>query len=278
MVKGTCYLVGTPIGNLEDMTYRAVRILGEVDLIAAEDTRNTVKLLNHFSIKNKMISYHQHNERERSGMIIEQLNAGKSIAVVSDAGMPCISDPGYEIVKRCISEEIPLIAIPGPSALLGALVVSGLNTREFYFGGFISQNNKERRSQFLNLRLKNETIIIYESPHKLNKTLKDIQNELGERKIAVVRELTKKYEEVIRGDISQAIEHFDLNEPKGEFVIVIEGLPKEDKDINDWENITYEEHLNYYLKQNYEKKDAVKLIAKDRGLPKKIIYEYFMKK
>ncbi|MFZ7133481.1 MAG: 16S rRNA (cytidine(1402)-2'-O)-methyltransferase [Eubacteriales bacterium] len=278
MKKGICYLVGTPIGNLEDMTYRGVRILKEVDLIAAEDTRNTIKLLNYFQINNKMISYHQHNENYQSDVLIENILEGKSIAVVTDAGMPGISDPGYEIVCKCIQEEIDIVVVPGPSALLSALVLSGMSTSTFYFGGFLSINKKERKSTLVKLKFMEETIILYEAPHKILRTLNDVMGELGNRNIAVAREMTKKYEETLRGSISQVIEHFTIQEPRGEFVIVIEGMCQEQNTKEDWDNISIEEHLEYYLNHNVEKKEAIKLIAKDRNTPKKEIYEILMKK
>lgn len=277
-IKGICYLVATPIGNLEDISYRAVRILKEVDIIAAEDTRNTIKLLNYYNITTKLTSYHQHNEVEKSLYLLGLIQKGANIAVVSDAGMPGISDPGYEMVLTCISNEVEIQVIPGASAMISALVISGVDTSKFTFEGFLSKDKKERKNTLTKLMFTEETIILYESPHRLLNTLGELKETLGNRNISIVRELTKLNEEIIRGDISRAINYFTLNSPRGEFVIIIEGNKEKDNNIDDWQNISLDEHLEYYLNKNVERKDAVKLIAKDRGIPKRIIYEKFMKK
>ncbi|MPW25291.1 16S rRNA (cytidine(1402)-2'-O)-methyltransferase [Alkalibaculum sp. M08DMB] len=276
--QGRCYLVATPIGNLEDITYRAIRILQEVDIVACEDTRNTVKLLNHYDIKAKLMSFHQHNEQMRSDYFCELIKEGKKIAIVSDAGMPGISDPGTTMVQKCIQNEIIVEVIPGPSAAISALVISGLDTSDFYFAGFLSMNKKRRKEQFEGLRFLESTIILYEAPHKIRNTLLDIKENLGEKNIAIAREMTKIHEEIFRGSISRAIDHFQQKNPRGEFVIVIEGHKKTISEELEWENISIEEHLAYYLNQNIERKETVKLIAKDRGVPKREIYEQIMKK
>jgi len=276
--QGRCYLVATPIGNLEDITYRAIRILQEVDIVACEDTRNTIKLLNRYSIKAKLMSYHQHNEQMRSEYFCELIKEGKSIAIVSDAGMPGISDPGTIMVRSCVERGIKIEVIPGASASVSALVVSGLDTTNFYFGGFISTNNKVRKDQLAKIRFLETTIILYEAPHKIVKTLIDVKEFLGDREIAIARELTKIHEEVFRGSISQAIDHFQQENPRGEFVIVIEGYKDTNTEDQNWQNTSLEEHLQYYLKKDVDRKEAVKLISKDRGIPKRDVYEKIMKK
>lgn len=276
MGKGKCYVVGTPIGNLEDMTFRGIRVLKEVDLIAAEDTRTTIKLLNYFDIKTKMNSYHKHNEKSQSEILVNKLKEGINIAIVSDAGMPGISDPGFEIINKCIQEDIQVEVIPGPSALLCGLVISGIDTSKFFFEGFLPKENKERSNILTKLKYVEETIILYEAPHKLLKTLEDIKNNIGDRRISIAREITKRHQEVFRGIITEAIEYFINNEPKGEFVLIVEGCNILNNDIEDWQNISIEEHLAYYLKDGLSKKDAVKLISKDRGIPKKEVYQYIM--
>ena len=275
--NGKCYLVATPIGNLEDISYRAVRILKEVDMIACEDTRNTIKLLNHYNIKSKMISYHQHNEKMRSEYLCQLIQEGKNIAIVSDAGMPGISDPGVTMVQACIERNITVEIVPGASASISALVLSGLDTTSFYFKGFLSTNKKIRREELAKLRFLECTLILYEAPHKLLETLEDLQEHLGDRKISIARELTKLHQEVIHGHISRGIEHFRQKEPRGEFVLVVEGHIPEIEEHN-WENISLEEHFEFYINKGIDRKEAIKLIAKDRELPKREIYEQLMKK
>lgn len=276
--QGRCYLVATPIGNLEDITYRAIRILQEVDIIACEDTRNTIKLLNRYNIKAKLLSYHQHNEKMRSQYFCELMIEGKNIAIVSDAGMPGISDPGTTVVRSCLENDIRVEVIPGASASISALVLSGLDTSNFYFAGFLSTNKKVRKEEISKIRFLETTIILYEAPHKILNTLRDMKEYLGDRNIAIVRELTKMHEEIFRGSIAQAIDHFQQEAPRGEFVLVIEAYKDISKEDYDWQNISLEEHLEYYLKQEVARKDAVKLISKDRGIPKRDVYEKIMKK
>lgn len=275
--KGKCYLVATPIGNLEDISYRAVRILQEADRIACEDTRNTIKLLNHYNIKSKMISYHQHNEKMRSEYLCQLIEDGESIAIVSDAGMPGISDPGVTMVQACIERNIPVEVIPGASASISALVLSGLDTTNFYFKGFLSTNKKTRREELAKLRFLECTLIFYEGPHKLLGTLGDLQEHLGDRRISIARELTKLHQEVFHGHISRGIEHFRQKEPRGEFVLVLEGHIPEVEEQN-WSNISLEEHFEFYIDKGIDRKEVIKLIAKDRQIPKREVYEQLMKK
>jgi 16S rRNA (cytidine1402-2'-O)-methyltransferase len=275
-MAGSLYLCATPIGNLEDMTLRCIRILGEVDLIAAEDTRQTVKLLNHFEIKKPMISYHEHNRYEKGKEIIELIISGKNVALVSDAGMPAISDPGEDLVRSCIEKGIEVVPIPGSSASLTALVVSGLPTRRFCFEGFLSSNKRERKERLKQLSKEVRTMIFYEAPHRLKDTLKDMLEQLGDREISVSRELTKKYEETIRGNISDIIDIFEKRSIKGEFVLVVDGINEQelvDIEMKKWDNISIEEHIRMYMRQGIDKKEAIKKVAEDRKQPKKEIYK-----
>jgi len=274
-MEGKIYLIATPIGNLEDITLRALRILKEVDLIAAEDTRHTLKLLNHFDIKKSLISYHRHNEETKTDEIIKQVKQGKTVAVVSDAGTPGISDPGEEIVKEAIKENIEIIPVPGACALINALIISGLNTKEFSFLGFLSIHQKIKKQQLEKIKKETKTVILYEAPHKLLKTLRDILEVIGDQEIVVVKELTKIHEKVYRGKISEVLEELGEN-IKGEFVILIPREQKEEKDKN-WEELTLEQHYAYYEKQGIEKKEIIKQIAKDRKTNKNEIYQYFIK-
>lgn len=277
MKEGMIYFCSTPIGNLEDITLRVLRILKEVDLIAAEDTRHTIKLLNYFDIKTPLTSYHQHNERDKGDKLIELAREGKTIAVVSDAGMPGISDPGEVLIRTCIEEKIPFTLLPGANAALTGLVLSGLSASTFAFEGFISRDKKRRNLQWERLKGETRTIILYESPVRVLGTLKEILKHLGDRPIALARELTKHYEEVWRGSTSNAIEEFNNRQPKGEFVIVIEGLSQEQiiqEEQMKWQQLSVEEHLDYYLEQGLHKKEAMKRVAKDRGLSKREIYQH----
>ena len=276
---GKLYLVATPIGNLEDITYRAVEILRAVDVIAAEDTRHSLKLLNHLEISKPLISYHRHNEDNKTELLINKLLKGENIALITDAGTPAISDPGEEVVKQAIENNIEIIPIPGACALINALICSGMNTREFSFYGFLPLNKKLRKNKFEEIKRENKTIILYEAPHKINQTLKDILDELGDVNIVIARELTKIHEEFIRGTVSSIINKYQ--ELKGEIIIIIEGNEK----INPQENIreilnnmSLEEHYEYYSKQNYNKKEIIKKIAKDRNVNKNEIYQYFLEK
>ena len=273
-MNGKLYLVATPIGNLEDITLRALRILKEVDYIAAEDTRNTLKLLNHFEIKKPLISNHRHNEEDRENSLIEKLKDGKNIAVVSDAGTPGISDPGEVIAKRAIEENIEVIPIPGACAAINALIASGLNTKEFEFFGFLPLNKKLRKEKLEEIKNENKTIIIYEAPHKIKDSLNDLKNVVGDRKIVLARELTKIHEEFIRGNIDEIIEKSE--NLKGEMILLIEGN-NEINNENILNNLSLEEHYNVYEKQGLDKKEIIKKIAKDRGVNKNEIYQYFLK-
>ena len=270
--EGILYIVATPIGNLEDITLRAIRILKEVDLIAAEDTRHTLKLLNHLEISKPMISYHRHNEQIRTDNLIKELKEGKNIALVSDAGTPGICDPGEEIIKKCIEENIKVIPIPGACAMINALITSGIETKEFAFIGFLPLNKKTRKEKLEEIKKSNKTIILYEAPHKLKNTLNDLKSILEERKIVLARELTKIHEEYIRGNIEELIERADAL--KGEFVIIIEkNSCSEENELN---NLSLEEHYDFYKQQGLDKKDIIKKIAKDRNVNKNEIYQYFI--
>lgn len=277
-MKGKLYLVATPIGNLEDITLRALRILKEVDYIAAEDTRHTKKLLNHFEIKKPLESYHEHNKIEKGPKIINDLLEGKEVALVSDAGTPAISDPGEDLVHLCHINKIEVTSVPGPVALINGLILSGKNTRRFCFEGFLPFQKKERRLVLESLINETRTVILYESPHKLKATLEDLYKHLGNRRIAVIRELTKKFEEILEFSLSEAQNYFNENEPRGEFVLVLEGISKEkieEKKVNEWLEWTIESHLEHYLKSGSTKNEAIKLVAKDRKLPRKEVYNYF---
>lgn len=272
--KGNLYVVATPIGNLEDITLRAIKTLKEVDLIAAEDTRHTLKLLNHLEITKPMISYHRHNEEIRCENLIKELKEGKNIALVSDAGTPGICDPGEEIIKKCIEEDIKVIPIPGACAMINALIASGISTKEFSFLGFLPLNKKNRKEKIEEIKNSNKTIIIYEAPHKLKNTLNDLSSILENRKIVLARELTKIHEEYIRGTINELIEKAE--NLKGEIVLIIEGNKiKEENKLN---NLTLEEHFEFYKKQGLDKKEIIKKIAKDRNVSKNEIYQYFIGK
>ncbi|EKQ50440.1 MULTISPECIES: 16S rRNA (cytidine(1402)-2'-O)-methyltransferase [unclassified Clostridium] len=277
MNSGKLYLVPTPIGNLKDITLRALETLEEVDIIAAEDTRQTLKLLNHFGIKKPLLSYHKFNEQIRSDKIIDLLMEGKNIALVSDAGTPGISDPGSIIVQRCIEQMIDFEVLPGATAITTALVYSGLDTTKFLFRGFLPRENKERKIIINDLMMSQETIIIYEAPHRLLDTLTFLMESFGDRKIAVCRELTKMYQEIYRGTLKEAIGYFLKNKPRGEFVLVLEGknieeIKEEQKEI--WVNLSIEEHILKYINDGINKKEAIKLVAKDRELPKSEIYKF----
>ena len=272
-MNGKLYLVATPIGNLEDITLRALRVLKEVDLIAAEDTRTTLKLLNHFDIKKPLMSNHRHNEENRENILIAKLKEGQNIAVVSDAGTPGISDPGEVIAKKAIEEGIEVIPIPGACAAISALIASGLDTKEFAFFGFLPLNKKLRKEKLEEIESESKTIIIYEAPHKLKETLKDLNNIIEDRRIVLARELTKIHEEFIRGNISEII---NISENlKGEMIILIEGAYKEKKE-NLLNTLDLKEHYKFYENQGLEKKEIIKKIAKDRGVNKNQIYKEFV--
>ena len=274
-MNGKLYLVATPIGNLEDITLRALRILKEVDYIAAEDTRTTLKLLNHFEIKKSLISNHRHNEDDREDVLLNKLKEGKNIAVVSDAGTPGISDPGEVIAKKAIEENIEVIPIPGACAAINALIASGLDTKEFVFIGFLPLNKKLRKEKLEEIKEENKTSIIYEAPHKIKDTLNDLKDIIGKRKIVLAREITKIHEEFIRGNIDEIIEK--SQNLKGEMILLIEGNNEIVKE-NILNNLSLEEHYNVYEKQGLNKKEIIKKIAKDRGVNKNEIYQYFINK
>lgn len=274
------YICGTPIGNLEDMTYRVVRVLSEVDLIAAEDTRQSVKLLNHFDIKTPLTSYYEHNKVVKGPQLIKLLQEGKDIALVTDAGMPGISDPGEDLIKLCYENNVPVTVVPGPTAVVTALVLSGLNSRSYIFEGFLPRNKKQRAEVLERLVDESRTTVFYEAPHHLVDTLDSIYKTVGDRNIAVARELTKKHETVNRGAVGEVLEYFKENEPKGEFVLVLEGKDKEkikEDKIASFEEMTIEEHFNMYIEQGMSEKDAMKQVAKDRGIGKRDVYAYIKK-
>lgn len=275
-MSGILYLVATPIGNLEDITFRAINILKEVDLIAAEDTRHTLKLLNHYEISKPLISYHRHNEEIKVDGLIEKLKEGQNIAVVSDAGTPAICDPGEVIVKEALKENIKVVPIPGACAFVNALVASGLDTKEFVFYGFLSINKKLRKEKLEQIKKENKTIILYEAPHKLKNTLEDLEEILEDRKIVIARELTKIHEEFIKSTAKEILEKY--TEPKGEHIILIEANPikQEDEEKSKINNMTIEEHYKYYEEQGFSKNEIIKKIAKDKGVTKNEIYKLFI--
>lgn len=274
MEKGKLYLVATPIGNLGDITYRAVKVLKEVDLIAAEDTRQTLKLLNHLEISKPLISYHRHNEDVRSSELIDKIEDGNNIAIVTDAGTPAISDPGEEIVKLAIAKDITVIPIPGACALINALIVSGLDTKEFSFYAFLPLNKKLRKEKIEEIKNDGKTAIIYEAPHRILQTLKELQILIGDRNIVVAKEITKIHEKYIRGKISEVIDN--LSNPKGEYIILIQGIKL--KDENKLNVLSLDEHYEYYEKKGLEKKEIIKRIAKDRNIKKNEVYQKFINK
>lgn len=272
-MKGTLYLVATPIGNLEDITLRALRILKQVDLIAAEDTRHTLQLLNHFEITKPLISYHRHSEEAKTENLIQKLLEGKNIALVSDAGTPGICDPGEEMVKETIQNEVEVIAIPGACAFVNALVVSGISSKEFSFYGFLPMNKKLRKEKLLQILKERKTVILYEAPHKLLATLQDILETIGDVPAVLVREMTKIHEEKIRGTISQLLK----TEPKGEYVLILD-LNQTAEEVVDYTKMDLKEHYQFYEKLGLEKKEIIKQIAKDRNVSKNEIYQAFLDK
>ncbi|NLL31223.1 MAG: 16S rRNA (cytidine(1402)-2'-O)-methyltransferase [Clostridiales bacterium] len=280
MEIGKLYLVPTPIGNLKDITLRALEVLENADMIAAEDTRQSLKLLNHFNIKKPLFSYHQHNEQSKSEEIINKLKEGVNIALITDAGTPGISDPGSVIVSKCIEEDIAFEVLPGATAITTALVYSGLDTTKFVFRGFLPRENKDRNLVIEEIKNYRETLIIYEAPHRLLSTLEYLKEKLGIRKISICRELTKLHEEIFRGDLNSAIGYFNENRPRGEFVLVVEG--KTDEEIRAekealWKDLSIEEHLLKKIDSGISKKEAIKLVAKERNISKKEVYKYSTK-
>ena len=272
-MSGKLYICPTPIGNLEDMTYRTIRILNEVDLIAAEDTRHSIKLLNHFEISKPLTSYHEHNKDSKGGYLINKLLEGENIALISDAGMPGISDPGEDIIKQAIENNIEIEVLPGATASITALVGSGLETAKFAFEGFLDRDKKVRRNQLEELKEESRTIIFYESPHRLKDTLKDMLKVLGNRRIAVNREITKKYQEIIREDIETVINIFNEREVKGEFVLIVEGFKGEKTVRNSYDDLNEREYVLALMERGMDKKDAIKTVCKDRKLKKDVVYK-----
>lgn len=273
-MKGKLYLCATPIGNLGDVSSRCLEVFNNVDLIAAEDTRRTLQLLNHFQISKPLTSYHEHNKKEKGGYIISLLESGKNAALVSDAGTPAVSDPGEDLVRLCIDNNIEVTSVPGPVAGINALILSGLSTRRFAFEGFLSVNKRHRKEHLESVKNDTHTLIFYEAPHKLKNTLSDMKKAFGgERKIALARELTKVHEEVRRCTIDEAVDYYAENNPRGEYVIVVEGASAaEEKEENEWENISVREHVDKYIAEGMTSKDAIKKTAEDRGLPKREVY------
>lgn len=271
------YLVPTPIGNLGDITLRALEVLKSVDLIAAEDTRQSLKLLNHFGIKKSLISYHKHNEQGKSENLIERVKQGESVAVITDAGTPGISDPGSVIVEKCIEEGIEFEVLPGATAFTTALIYSGLDTTKFMFKGFFPRENKERKELINDIKDRMETIILYESPYRIVETLSLLREMIGNRKIAICRELTKLHEEIYRGTLEEGIAYFQEKQPKGEFVLVLQGKTLEEinnEKIAKWEDMSIEDHILSLVNDGINKKDAIKQVSKERGLPKSDVYKH----
>lgn len=280
--EGRLYLVPTPIGNLEDMTFRAVRLLKEADMIAAEDTRNTKKLCNYFDITTHVVSYHEHNKETSGKKLIERLLNGEQVALVSDAGMPCISDPGFELVQEALREGINVVPLPGANAALTSLIASGLVPQPFYYYGFLSRGKKEKREELAFLATMPATFILYESPHRLKETLKEMVASLGAtRRIVISRELTKKFEEFVRGTIEEGLEWAETTELRGEFCLIVEGVTQDawQQDINEnswWETLTVPEHVDHYINnRELSSKAAIKEAAKDRGVAKREIYQAY---
>lgn len=279
MNPGTLYLCATPIGNLEDMTFRVIRTLKEVDMIAAEDTRNSIKLLNHFEIKTPMTSYHEYNKIEKGHKLVQMLLEGKNLALITDAGTPGISDPGEELVQMCYEAGVPVTSLPGAAACITALTLSGLSTRRFAFEAFLPSDKKERQQVLEELKNDTRTVICYEAPHRLVKTLKELLEVLGNRRITICRELTKKHETAWQTHIAEACEYYQENAPKGECVLVIEGRSREElkaEEQEQWEQMPLEAHMEHYESQGMDHKSAMKQVAKDRGVSKRDIYRMLL--
>lgn len=279
-MTGTLYLCATPIGNLEDITFRVLRTLKEVDLIAAEDTRNSIRLLNHFEIKTKMTSYHEYNKVEKAIALVEKMKQGANVALITDAGTPGISDPGEELVKQCLKAGISVTSLPGACACITALTISGLSTRRFAFEAFLPYDKKEREEILTELQKETRTIILYEAPHHLKKTLRECRNYLGNRKMTVCKELTKRYEKQLHGTLDEIIDFYEENEPRGEYVLVFEGKSRKElkqEEAESWKKLSLEEHMGVYLNQGMDKKEAMKCVAKDRGVSKREIYNALLR-
>lgn len=278
-MAGKLYLCATPIGNLEDITYRVVRTLKEVDLIGAEDTRNSIKLLNYFNIKTPMTSYHEFNKYDKAKVLVEEMLNGKNIALITDAGTPGISDPGEELVRQSLEAGVEVTSLPGAAACITALTMSGQKTRRFVFEAFLPKEKKEKAKVLEQLQNETRTIVIYEAPHRLIKTLKELEEVLGDRELTICRELTKRYEEAIQTTLKEAVKYYETREPKGEFVLVIAGKPEEEieeEKRKQWENMSVQEHVDHYIRLGNDKKEAMKLTAKDRGVSKREIYNQLL--
>ena len=280
-MAGTLYLCATPIGNLEDMTFRAIRILQEVDLIAAEDTRNSIKLLNHFEIHTPMTSYHEYNKIDKAYQLVAKMREGKNIALITDAGTPGISDPGEDIVRICYEEGIPVTSLPGAAACITALTMSGLPTRRFAFEAFLPKDKKEHQAVLEELKTETRTIIIYEAPHHLVRTLQELSDTLGgDRRLTICRELTKRHEEKLQMTLADSLSYYEVNEPRGEYVLIIAGRSREEMKKEEqagWEALSLEEHMAHYESQGIDRKEAMKRVAKDRGVSKRDIYQALLK-
>lgn len=274
-MKGTLYLVGTPIGNMGDITLRALETLKSVDVIAAEDTRNTLKLLNRFDIKVPLTSYYEHKKREKGEYILKQLLEGKNVAMVTDAGMPSVSDPGASLAELCIENGVEFTVIPGPTAAVTGLVLSGLPSERFCFEGFLTVKKTGRMERLESLKKEDRTLIFYEAPHKLKRTLDDMYSVFGDRKIAICRELTKKFEEVLRFNLSDAIKYYEENEPRGEFVLVVDGYTENEE--NTEETLPLEEQVHKLVEDGMDKKEAIANVAKTNGVPKREVYNLYLK-
>ena len=276
-MQGKLYLCATPIGNLEDITLRVLRTLKEADLIAAEDTRHSIKLLNHFDIKTPMTSYHEFNKVEKARYLVDKMREGTNVALITDAGTPGISDPGEELVRQCYEAGIEVTSLPGPAACITALTISGMATRRFAFEAFLPSDKKEKQEIFEELKKETRTIILYEAPHRLVRTLSELLENLGDRRISVCRELTKTHETVFRTTVSEALSYYETEEPRGECVLVIEGKSRmeiQQEQERSWEAVSIEEHMKRYLDGGTDKKEAMKLVAKDRGMKKRDVYQY----
>lgn len=278
---GTLYLCATPIGNLEDITYRVLRTLKEVDLIAAEDTRNSIRLLNHFEIKTPMTSYHEYNKIDKAYQLVAKMREGKNIALITDAGTPGISDPGEDIVRICYEEGIPVTSLPGAAACITALTMSGLPTRRFAFEAFLPKDKKEHQAVLEELKTETRTIIIYEAPHHLVRTLQELSDILGgDRRLTICRELTKRHEEKLQMTLTDSLSYYEVNEPRGEYVLIIAGRSREEMKKEEqagWEALSLEEHMAHYESQGIDRKEAMKRVAKDRGVSKRDIYQALLK-
>lgn len=278
---GTLYLCATPIGNLEDITYRVLRTLKEVDLIAAEDTRNSIRLLNHFEIKTPMTSYHEYNKIDKAYQLVAKMREGKNIALITDAGTPGISDPGEDIVRICYEEGIPVTSLPGAAACITALTMSGLPTRRFAFEAFLPKDKKEHQAVLEELKTETRTIIIYEAPHHLVRTLHELSDALGgDRRLTICRELTKRHEEKLQMTLADSLSYYEVNEPRGEYVLIIAGRSREEikkEEQAGWEALSLEEHMAHYESQGIDRKEAMKRVAKDRGVSKRDIYQALLK-